>query len=430
MQKSLFYTLMFLIVFLLPLNVMADRYVRKGGSNSGTNWTTAYPLLATAEANATGGETIWVADGDFADGRVTYNSSHGTNVITIKKATIAEHGTETGWDDSYGDGQASLSGITFDSDYWHLDGSTRTTISSGHGFTLGPHGGQAIRMQASNITISYLEVEGGGDDGDGPGNDLIYSLASHDNVTLEYSYFHDSGRTMILSRGGTGWIVQHNYWYKNESVAAEHSEMWSTGSNSNMVIRYNIFELWEGTGCIARLDSSGTGNWEIYGNVFMKSPSGSGNGVITTDSDSTLSDVEVYNNVFYDNGQVISIGPGGGGSGSGWIVRNNIFLDNWRDDSTACSISGTASHNWYYNNLCTPPSQTARQDASADPFTNADGYDFTLTGATDAGFDTGAAVAGNDTDPDGVTRGADGNWDRGAYEFGTPTNAITGVNIN
>jgi hypothetical protein len=43
--------------------------------------------------------------------------------------------------------------------------------------------------------------------------------------------------------------------------------------------------------------------------------------------------------------------------------------------------------------------------------------DFHLTGATNPGMTQSAKYS---TDPDGVKRGDDGVWDRGAYEFGRP----------
>ena len=54
------------------------------------------------------------------------------------------------------------------------------------------------------------------------------------------------------------------------------------------------------------------------------------------------------------------------------------------------------------------------------------GSDFRLLSPTDAGDDTiGETYL---TDPDGNTRGADGVWDRGAFEYGVSTSTgITGI---
>ena len=54
------------------------------------------------------------------------------------------------------------------------------------------------------------------------------------------------------------------------------------------------------------------------------------------------------------------------------------------------------------------------QNGAGDPFDDAPNGDFHLSAGTDAGTDVGSPY---DTDPDGETRGADGIWDRGAYEY-------------
>ena len=95
--------LMFLISLLLPLSITAGSlYVRDGGSGNGTSWSDA---LDDLPSSLTRGDTIWVADGSYS--RYSFNDAQdGSKTIVIKKATISEHGTNTGWQDSYGDGQA------------------------------------------------------------------------------------------------------------------------------------------------------------------------------------------------------------------------------------------------------------------------------------------------------------------------------------
>ena len=51
------------------------------------------------------GDTYYIADGSYPSYTVD-DAVSGTIVITIKKATTSAHGTENGWDSSYGDGQA------------------------------------------------------------------------------------------------------------------------------------------------------------------------------------------------------------------------------------------------------------------------------------------------------------------------------------
>src|SRR6478672_8702003 len=73
----------------------ATHYVRQGASGTGTgdDWTNAYPNLP---GTLTRGDTYYVADGSYGN-PVFDDPESGTLVITIKKATITDHGTDTGW---------------------------------------------------------------------------------------------------------------------------------------------------------------------------------------------------------------------------------------------------------------------------------------------------------------------------------------------
>src|SRR3989338_689517 len=116
------YVLLVLII-LFPISSIASAanfYVRAGaiGSGNGSDWTNAYTSLP---AILTRGDTYFIADGSYASYTVD-DAVSGTDVITIKKATASDHGTETGWDSSYGDGQGAFTSpfnirtsyITFD----------------------------------------------------------------------------------------------------------------------------------------------------------------------------------------------------------------------------------------------------------------------------------------------------------------------------
>src|SRR5262245_7797716 len=81
----------------------ATRYVRAGaaGANTGADWTNAYSVLP---ATLVRGDVYYLADGSYP-GYIFDDASSGTTLITIKKATVNDHGTDTGWLASYGDGQ-------------------------------------------------------------------------------------------------------------------------------------------------------------------------------------------------------------------------------------------------------------------------------------------------------------------------------------
>ncbi len=293
------------------------RYVREGAPSgaSGLDWADAYGDLPD---DLERGAVYWVAAGaygghDFAD------DVDGTLVIAVVKATTADHGTDTGWMDAYGDGVAELGPVTFKRSYYVLDGRTgggRGAWRTGHGFhidvssggyaiTVGdPFGSMEEREQdRSNITVRHVEVSGTRvpcNDIGGGGVSLGSGLDGHMNITLSHLWIHDLGIPMqgALLRGA---LVEQSVFERNASSASCHSEGWAAwGPSDHVVVRDNIFADLEGTAFIA------IGNayrWDVYDNLFMCTPGGPtcgvGNGVIgTTDHDyETTSDWRLHHNV-------------------------------------------------------------------------------------------------------------------------------------
>ena len=135
MKNTLFLTLFLAMLFLGAVTAeAANHYIRSGatGTGNGSDWTNACTDFtgSCAVGLLVRGDTYYVADGAYASR--TFNKAANSNlVITIKKATVADHGTETGWVNTYGDGQAVFnSTVTFSTDDWVLDGSTRDESNS------------------------------------------------------------------------------------------------------------------------------------------------------------------------------------------------------------------------------------------------------------------------------------------------------------
>jgi hypothetical protein len=78
----------------------ATHYVRPGatGANSGADWSNAWTAMPSS---LTRGDTYYLADGSYGYRTFSDNAS-GSAYIYIKKATVADHGTATGWNYSYG----------------------------------------------------------------------------------------------------------------------------------------------------------------------------------------------------------------------------------------------------------------------------------------------------------------------------------------
>jgi hypothetical protein len=122
------------------------------------------------------------------------------------------------------------------------------------------------------------------------------------------------------------------------------------------------------------------------------------------------SNILVYNNTFVN----ITMGIWSGvriESGTGNFVRDNI----WYNSLRTASLGVVNSHNWYYNTQNDSPGESDTTcTVSCNIFIDLAGANFRLTTATNAGLNMGAPY---DVDPSGIKRGADGVWDRGAFEF-------------
>ena len=130
-------------------------YVTQSGSGSknGADWNNAYQgLPATLQRNY----TYYIADGTYS--AYTFDdAASGTQLITIKKATASDHGTNTGWSVSLGDGRAVFGPLTFTSDYYVFDGNYEYGFKS-----LGNYQGFTVDIQSSSdhITIRNSDIDG------------------------------------------------------------------------------------------------------------------------------------------------------------------------------------------------------------------------------------------------------------------------------
>jgi len=398
----------YLITLLLVFNLFAGKYyVRDGasGSNNGTDWTNAWEDMDDINwSTYSRGDTLYIADGSYL-GDDFAQAVSSTTINYVFKATTAEHGTETGWNSAYGDGTANFQAtVTFDTDYWILDGKVGSE-KAGHGFKVTTSSCAAatklIRIDngADDITISHVEMEHCGIN-IGYNQDCFYCVSSSDggstNITLRYCYMHDVSRVMMLTNNFTNGLIEYCY-FENRRHTSIHGEAVSAnycGANANNIFRYNIFENIYGTGILVFKDSEQS-HFYVYGNLFFNSGGASyetHNGSVCNTSGDTNTDMYVYNNTFVDLNDVTGILWY---NGSDNYATNNIWVN-----CATVNMVGTASSN----------NTTA---GATSLFTNYAGDDFTLAAAL-AGVDLGSPY---NSDLLGNTRGEDGTWDRGVYEY-------------
>jgi hypothetical protein len=407
------------------------RYVLSSatGANNGTSWTNAYTSVATAESNATRGDTICVGDGNY--GSVAFNTpASGTTLITIAKATIPDHGTDSGWNNSYGDGQAIFSGWTVTSSYWRFTGVTGGGPGTGVsqwpgswennlGFVInGNIGGTSGGGTKRGLTFEHIELNGGMNAAGGPRAVDLWDL---DGVTFRYMYIHNWGEdTFRFAIGTRNFLVEYSKIARMWQDGSAHADVVeSQGDGGPYILRWSIFEdvvgsYWFGS-------HSGTiSGYQVYGNIFdgRTKQLEATNGVMANLSGGgSLADVAFCSNTMTGAWGIYQMGIAnmGGGSIAG-VARSNIW--NRRSGSSNLSIAVTQSANTTYGQ-----SLSGAENLSGDPFVNYAAYDYRLASESTAGVLSGCPAA-NNVDMFGVTRGVNGVVTRGALELGSSSTSV------
>lgn len=398
-------------------------YVRADatGAGTGADWDDAWTALPEPLER---GQIYYVADGDYA-ARDFAAAEQNDTPIYVFKATVAHHGTDDGWQDSYGDDTATLGPLRFSTSHWYVDGLAGAG-KSGYGFTIRSSGctGQVklIRLEEgiADVTVRHLDLGLCGDVNEG--QDIVYGAGTVSDIVVGHSYLHDVARCPFLMRGWQDVVIEHNVIDSAGNSYGIHMEGISDVGSQNVTVRHNQWENIAGTGIIILGDVTG---YAIYGNVFLVTdPSFTigGNGAIGTWTGNFANDTLVYNNTF-----VGIVGLNAGvyiDSGTGNEAYNNLW---YGCSANQIGLGGvTHDYNWFGDNWRVdqdPPidldddlvaSEPHGELGTSDPFVDRTGGNVQLAGPTEAGLDRAAPY---DTDPLGRPRGADGTWDRGAFEY-------------
>jgi hypothetical protein len=451
--------LLFAVCSLLCFDAHAACHVATAsgaGSKNGSDWSNAFAKLP---ATLVRGDVYYLADGSY--GAYSFNTSlSGTQIITIKKATAADHCTDTGWNaGSMGSSRAVFTQWAHGGGgYYTLDG--QTGVFNGNGLpAAGSFGifldgtschsgtlGRCVPLDmpsASNVTVSHVEIQGTGATSSANTNtpdDLLYWGGSS-NLTLDHAYLHDSSCDFTFGYGGSGLTIQYSFFYKNWGTGACHGQaLWSGSSVSNVTFRFNTFRTIEGSAIWTAATAGGgttLSNWQIYGNVIYFGGSADksdyqclGDGVFAClNSGVSCTNIQFYNNTIASlpgAGQ-FNCGAGASGiygdpssNGGSFIVENNLWYGNSSGTGFGPKGTFTESHNSFLSNPGGSGDGSNDVAASGNPFASWSGSgngNFHLSGEN-TNWSGGAALSTPyTTDPDGATRGADGTWDRGAYEF-------------
>jgi hypothetical protein len=435
----LFIIITFIMVF--PISVFAaNHYILQGGTGNGTTWSNALNNLPDTLVR---GDTYYIADGTYSE-HMFNDAESGATYISIKKATAGDHGTDTGWQSTYGDGQAVFKGlINFTKGYYVWDGITGSGSSyNSYGFKIVPlscpSDSQLLGIpgigyssnQVGNVRVSHTAMIQCGE-GDGKYNQTgIYSLArdasgASSDITISYNYFSGSSSNMLL-RQAKRWIIENNYFYGNWSSADNHGQQISPGGCDDFVLRGNTFK--NSTVFIIGAHAPTNHRWQIYNNIVIGGTLSAGWSSAASSEYNNVVQWQVHNNTYFN------VNFGGRG-----VVFPGLLTDAANDKSYAYNnliyngvnprmdnADGTAGAIIHNNNAylsCTGIFNSSDESAplidNINPFVDAASENFRLAAGVSPNH-KGINLSQYFTiDKDGKPRG-NSLWSIGAYRAGGP----------
>ena len=334
-------------------------FVTENGSGlkNGSTWANSFAGLpfsgthryetALRVANLSRGATYYIADGTYP-GYYFTNAGGGTSFITIKKATIADHGvgagiTDPGWSNAMGDGEAVFQSggaaiwlFAPSTHYYHFNGqigsgkapggygfrlySTASRAGSSKMVTIDTTGTYADVGDVTNIILEHIEFDWNNGTSAGPctANSIIEVRGSKPNGywTIANNYFHHAaGGAIYLRYTGLGHFTVNNNYLQlmgDETSSGDcpgspdhaHWEtFWFTGID-DLVFSNNTLEDAYPAGLTGWVMLGGVSNAKIYNNLFFCSNasrcSPGGNGIIASWSADTNQNIRIYHNTFVD----------------------------------------------------------------------------------------------------------------------------------
>jgi len=421
----------FLLAFLFGLfgvaktSQAANWYVRDSsyaeGSNNGTDWTNAWRGSVTW-ASVSAGDTIYLAGGDYTNAWTITKGGSAGNVITLKRATVGEHGTATGWSAGL-DSQVHFDGVGITvadggvgnyNEYITIDGQVGTDGifidftggELGYGINLT----QNNDGSGGNIILKHLKIWGVQDGGTAYGNTRAIQGANLESGSTTRA------QNLLIDQCDIGYytsaMINLYYWSGvtiSNSLLHHASNQYESTPHEDILMMYysDDVDIYNNRIYGVREEGlyfeTGMDDITIYNNIFYQ-PSdflGDGNAAGSAGSDN-ITNVRIYNNVIdsFNNGIRHN------DAGDTGDIQNNIFLNNNFD----IAPGGASTHD--YNAYDGTTSETHGQaNITAALFTDYVNRNYHLTGHTNAGTPLTAYLT---VDADGAARSY---WDRGAYEY-------------
>lgn len=432
-------------IIISPAPVLAvNHYIRQGstGQNNGSDWTNAWTQLPTSLVR---GDTYYIADGTYGE-HMFDDAESGATYISIKKATAGDHGTDAGWQSTYGDGQAVFTGlINFTKGYYVWDGITGSGSDyNSYGFKIIPSNTRANQYlmgipaigfssyQVDHITVSHTAIITSGQ-GTGEYTQVcIYSLArdasyASSDITISSNYLSNASSN-ILMRQARNWTIANNYFDGNWSSSDNHGQQISPAASSNIFLYNNIFKNSATFIIGAHNEGGGNSNWHVFNNIAIGGTLSAGFAMGESGETDGLINSNFHNNTF------VSVNFGGRGAvfvGTLTNVAtqksyayNNLFYNciNPRMDNVD-KTAGAIVHNNNAYLSCTGIFNSSDESASLidniNPFVDAASENFRLAAGVSPNHKGLNLSQYFTTDKDGKPRG-NSLWSIGAYRAGGP----------
>jgi hypothetical protein len=365
------------ILILASVSVQAGSYyVSKSGSNAGgASWSSAWNEFSQVDWNTVGsGSTLYIAAGTYTTCFPVVKISG----ITIKRATISDHGTAKDWNDSFDDlvlvdhapnaflNVRGVKSFTFDGGS-HSPWKFHQTGVTGKS-------GQLLVENSSNVTIRNVELDGNSErttiiKGYGPEDGL--RVMHSDHLLVEHCYIHD--------------------FRQYPGVDSAHEDAVQMPSGNHVTFRYNTFA---NCGMLLYLGDIGWDNQWVNGitiehNLFY-CESGIGGGtynaiVFGATNKNGTDTTRIENNTFAlrsnEHSRRVLYYSGNGAN----VTTNNYFRNNIIYNSTIGDVGQVPDHsyNCYFNPFKPSETMTEKGGITADPmFVGYDKNDFHLQTAS------------------------------------------------
>jgi hypothetical protein len=306
----------------------ANKFVTPGGSGSGASWSSP---ASTSIINSSGaGDTIFLSGGDYGNGLQVTASG-----VTIRRATAASHGDDSGWQASM-DKQAtfnsgwrvSAGNVTIDGNTWAPPGMPKTfgiKIKFGNN-SKGIDGNGS----PGHLTVRNVDVEGPGIVAAQVESDGIHF---GDNSLITGSAVHDTDALLFSWPQNTNSIVEYCYLYNASSSivtgnpGGPHPDVWYSGSMpKNSIVRWCVIANVTSEGIFYDNNSQGDGA-TFYSNIMFQGDSHApGNVPIELQNGYSFGKIFLYGNTIVDMGKGNYLGPGTS-TASGSKVVNNLWIN-------------------------------------------------------------------------------------------------------